>query len=64
MEKILSRMTGEELLLLKIVGDRKTASAIEAELNRQARTDANAPIWARCGRIGRVNRAGSFKQAA
>ncbi len=64
MEKILSRMTGEELLLLRIAGDRKTTSAIEAELNRRARTDANAPIWGRSGRVGRANRAASFQQAA
>ena len=55
MEKIMSRMTGEELLLLRILDGEKVASDINAELDHRAQMDTAAPIWARAGRTSRAN---------
>ena len=38
--KILEKMIGEELLLLKIFKGKRVSSFIDAELNRRAMTDA------------------------
>ena len=55
MEKIMSRMTREELLLLRILDGEKVASDINAELDHRAHMDTAAPIWARAGRTSRAN---------
>ena len=55
MEKILSKMTGEELLLLRIFNGKEIAPAIDAELDHRARMDVAAPVWARAGRTSRAN---------
>ena len=55
METILSRMTGEELLLLRILNGNEIAPSIDAELDHRARLDVAAPVWSRAGRMGRAN---------
>ena len=55
MEKVISRMTGEELLLLRILNGEKIAPDIDAELNYRARMDIASPVWARAGRTSRAN---------
>ncbi len=47
MEYILKQMTGEELLLMRILGDKKMAGEINTELDHRARTCVKAPIIAR-----------------
>lgn len=55
MEKIMSRMTGEELLVLRIINGEEIAPDINAELDHRAKMDVVAPIWARAGRTSRAN---------
>lgn len=57
MGKILKRMTGEELLLLRIRSSDDMAPVINAELDHRARADITAPAWSRAGRVGRTSRA-------
>ena len=47
MEYILKQMTGEELLLMRILGDDRMAGEINAELDHRARTCVKAPIISR-----------------
>ena len=56
MEHILKQMTGEELLLLRILNGKQIAPAINAELDHRAKTDITAPAWSRAGRVGRTER--------
>jgi hypothetical protein len=44
MGKILKQMTGEELLLMRILNGDDVASSISEELDHRARTSVRAPI--------------------
>ncbi len=65
MEYILKQMTGEELLLMRILGDDDTALDINEELDRRARASVKAPIISRAEyKTIRANISASGRQAA
>ena len=63
--EILKRMTGEELLLLRILNGESTRPAIEAELDRRAMMGPPARSFRQAGPVGAIpDRMASNRAAA